>query len=199
MSSLDRWQKDKSKNIRGLGKKDAAQRFLTRFREEIEHLGPDVGAHTNEQFLSLAQHYGVPTRFLDWTESPYIAAFFAFSGIVAAPTENEPVAIWCLDTSDPVWREDTGATLLSVPCPYNERLKAQLGKFLLLQSPFDTLEAHIQQCDSRGRPLRKIMLPATEARAALADLDFMGISYSTIYLGLDGCARAAELRVLLEQ
>ena len=29
------------------------------------------------EYIALAQHYGIPTRFLDWTDSPFIAAFFA--------------------------------------------------------------------------------------------------------------------------
>jgi hypothetical protein len=77
-------------------------------------------------------------------------------------------------------------------------LDRQLGKFTLLQSPFDSVEDHIGKCDSTGTALRKVTLPATEARLALSDLDFMGINYSSIYPGLDGCARAASLRMLLE-
>ena len=190
----------RSSNKKNLSKKEATERFLFLFRDEASRLTPDPGIASNpEQLLGLAQHYGIPTRLLDWTETPYVAAFFAFSGIASSPDREHRIAIWCLDTNSRIWGEDTGIKLLSIPSPYNERLKNQLGKFTLLQSPFDSVEEHIEKCDTTGTALQKITLPASEARTALSDLDFMGINYSTIYPGLDGCARAASLRMLLEQ
>ncbi len=196
MSSFDRWYGASNQH---LSKTEAAQRFLSLFAEEASRLTPDPGISSDEKSLGLAQHYGVPTRLLDWTESLYVAAFFAFSGVAYTPGRDRAVAIWCLDTTHRIWSQDTGITLLSISSPYNERLKNQLGKFTLLKSPFDTVEDHISKCDNTGTALRKITLPASEARTALSDLDFMGINYSTIYPGLEGCARAATLRFHLEQ
>lgn len=54
--------------------------------------------NSEDEALAFAQHYSLPTRLLDWSRSPYIAAFFAFDGCGKDifPADRN-VAVWCLN------------------------------------------------------------------------------------------------------
>lgn len=72
------------------------QRAFSYFRAQSVSYLPMYPEDTDLlEWLATMQHYGAPTRLLDWTESPFIGAYFAYRDML--PSQLEPAALWSYD------------------------------------------------------------------------------------------------------
>jgi len=174
------------------------EELIGHWRRSCEENGvPSSVVHDDHKLWALGQHHGLPTRLLDWSTSPYVAAFFAFYGwVLRLPQEFGQVVIWALHLDNPVWSPERGVEIVTPPALENIRLRNQSGKFTLSRTPFATLEEYVER-SAAGLALTKIVMPAREALTALPDLGAMGINNYHLFPDLTGLAELTVTRLLL--
>lgn len=141
--------------------------------EEIASI-PDV-------VMAIAQHYGIPTTFVDFTLEPRIAGFFASERPSNYP-EEMPNCILCLDTRELeehgrffTWEGFPAPEFLQLDVPNLWRLEAQSGVFLFC--PYTDLESRFH--------LDRIVFPYTEQVSSPSHDDIYPKRKSSLEILLD--------------
>lgn len=91
------------------------------------------------EIAALAQHYGLPTRLIDWSFNQYIAAFFA-TNFTTKPQNTKNISLWMLNyrkLAELFASPDSDVRIFSPHYQWNENAKSQKGLFTYIESTYD--------------------------------------------------------------
>lgn len=132
------------------------------------------------EWLTIAQHHGLPTRLLDWSLSPLTACYFAVQSL--SPSDG---AIYIYDVGGFKKEEEIDLSNLRdivavFPSHSTKRVTAQLGVFTIHPTNMMNLETE---------RIKKIIIRADKKKYFLEKLFKYGVHHATIFPDLDGLSR----------
>lgn len=150
----------------------------------------------NAAIWSILQHHGYPTPLLDWSFSPFVAAYFAFHG---ADQSGSAPRIYMFDQA--AWSDRYGrANFIVDAAPDQLVVLESMGVANPRHGPQQAISTVTNVADVERFIRRKEKndsisyltvcdLPSASRSQIMRELELMGITYGSLFPGLDGICR----------
>ena len=180
------------------------------FREGLPYLPQLTRSYSNDRFL--AQHFGVPTRFLDWSQDPLVALFFALE----TWDWKTDASLFMLMPDAHYLPEDVkgfgdhGAVAITPPA-IDRRIPSQKSRFTV--HPYGDKTADFVALDKREgfgnlittrtnsqiRGFARVLIPRKAKRVLFQSLLGMGVDRRNLFPGLEGVGADLASRAKCKQ
>lgn len=176
-------------------------------------------------WLSTMQHYGVPTRLLDFTESPFVALYFALERY--DPTSKKDFSLYAIDhksymdisienvkhidlsfdetpnsiathsdsSFDRIASLNPDIVWITEPEVYNERIDKQRGCFLISGNITKTLEESLRLSIYSSCSMQKLCISAGLYESVYCLLRKMNLTSKSIYGDMEGLSKSIRMEL----
>lgn len=193
-------RKDSSENRKY--PKRAIKSFLDEFKmNSYQYMKTPWDIENDIEWMLYAQHYGIPTRLMDFTTSHIVSLLFAVEKSFQNEKDKDAVVYFLnpaklnllnaqqekiinISGLQGISSEGHDGPIVVQGRKINPRVNAQKGMFVLFQNE-DTPLSDINNDDI----LKKIVISGSETKNILSSLYSMGISFSHIYPELSSVAK----------
>lgn len=186
------------------------EKLLSEYKKRVSRFDSKINNYKDIELWAIAQHYKLPSRFLDWSANPLVALWFALAE--EKKNSNDRI-VWSLVLDHFTYREEENVETVEhrfikayKPRLIDPRIEAQSAwftlqniDFILPNYPYDP---HTLPCQSEMIPLnehkdflyllRRYLIPDKLRTIILQELEYQGINRSFLFPKLTKICKEIE-------